>query len=177
MRQEKITATPEEAPGRKARGGIQEIHENLETNFIEIFIAFIWNSMIFCVAEYAFHFDWKAHLKCKRYLCLCCLRLQVIAVSLAVSYWNKWYTSIHMFLTEKKNNQCNGSSLYPRRDLPVREIPNHDNGHLLSLQKLYFLLQPSWLLHFFFFPLVISPIECASNQEEVLQYSELQCHQ
>lgn len=102
MRQEKITATPEEALGRKARGGIQEIHENLETNFIEIFIAFIWNSMIFCVAEYAFHFDWKAHLKCKRYLCLCCLRLQVIAVSLAVSYWNKWYTSIHMFLTEKK---------------------------------------------------------------------------
>lgn len=57
MRREKITATPEEAPGRKARGGIQEIHENLETNFIEIFIAFIWNSMIFCVAEYAFHFD------------------------------------------------------------------------------------------------------------------------
>lgn len=134
-------------------------------NFIEVFIALIWNSMNFCVAEYTLYFDWKTHLKCKRHPCLCCLRLQVIAVSLAVSYWNKWYTSIHMFLTEK-NNQCNGSSLYPRRDLPVREISNHSNGHLLSLEKLYFLS-----IYF------ISPTECASNQEVVLQYSELQCHQ
>lgn len=30
---------------------------------------------------------------------------------------------------------------------------------------------------FFFFSLVVSPIECASNQEEILQYNELQCHQ